>query len=66
MDFCDLECRYAEFPREDALDGSRSCRTFAALYCRKKKSYVHKNAPCRDKKATERSEGKPGRKASRI
>ena len=50
MDFCDLECRYAEFPREDALDGSRSCRTFVALYCRKKKSYVHKNAPCREKK----------------
>lgn len=50
MDFCDLECRYAEFPKEDSVDGSRSCRTFVALYCRKRKSYVHKNAPCADKK----------------
>jgi len=50
MDYCGLECKYAGFPREDAIDGSRSCRTFVALYCRKKKNYVHKNAPCKDKK----------------
>ena len=49
MDFCDLECKYASFPKEDAVDGSRSCRTFVALYCSKKKSYVHKNLPCKDK-----------------
>ncbi|KKM61674.1 hypothetical protein LCGC14_1529340 [marine sediment metagenome] len=46
MDFCDLECKYANFPKEDAVDGSGSCRTFVALYCKKKKSYVHKNLPC--------------------
>jgi len=50
MTFCDLGCLFAEFPKEDAVDGSRSCRTFAALYCRKKKVYVHKNAPCKDRK----------------
>lgn len=50
MQFCDLECKYAEFPKDDAVDGSRSCRTFVALYCKKKKSLVHKNAPCKEKK----------------
>ena len=49
MDFCDLECKYASFPNEDAVDGSGSCRTFIALYCKKKRSYVHKNLPCPDK-----------------
>lgn len=49
MDFCDLKCLYASFPKEEAVDGGRSCRTFAALYCSKKKTYVHKNMPCREK-----------------
>jgi hypothetical protein len=49
MEFCDLECKYAKFPKSDAVDGSRSCRTFIALYCRLKKTLVHKNLPCKDK-----------------
>jgi hypothetical protein len=49
VDFCDLKCLYASFPKEEAVDGGRSCRTFAALYCGKKKTYVHKNMPCREK-----------------
>jgi hypothetical protein len=49
VDFCDLKCLYASFPKEEAVDGGRSCRTFAALYCSKKKTYVHKNMPCREK-----------------
>ncbi len=49
MSFCDLQCKYARFPKEEAVDGSGSCRTFAALYCRLKKTYVHKNLPCKDK-----------------
>lgn len=49
MKFCDLKCSYASFPKEDAVDGARSCRTFVALYCGKKKTYVHKNLPCSDK-----------------
>jgi len=56
MDFCDLDCRFASFPKSEALDGSLSCRTFIALYCRKKKSLVHKNLPCREKQV---SGGKP-------
>jgi hypothetical protein len=40
---------FASFPRSDAVDGSRSCRTFVALYCEKKKSLVHKNLPCAEK-----------------
>lgn len=46
IDFCDLACQYAEFPREEAIDGSGSCRTFAGLYCALKKSLVLKNKIC--------------------
>jgi len=35
MDFCDLGCKYASFPTSEAADGSYSCRTFIALYCKK-------------------------------
>jgi hypothetical protein len=49
MLFCDLECKYARFPKDGAVDGAGSCRTFAALYCRKKKALVHKNLPCKEK-----------------
>jgi hypothetical protein len=49
MDFCDMTCRHASWPKEGALDGSGSCRTFQALYCGKKKRLVQKNAPCREK-----------------
>lgn len=49
MEFCDLNCRYASWPREEALDGSGSCRTFQAFYCEKKKQLVYKNAPCPEK-----------------
>jgi hypothetical protein len=48
--FCDLLCKYAETPKQEAVDGSGSCRTFIALYCTKKKSLVHKNMPCKDKR----------------
>jgi len=46
MDFCDLRCQYAEFPKADAIDGSGSCRTFVGLYCTLKKSLVMKNKIC--------------------
>jgi len=45
-DFCDLMCKYAETPKDAAIDGSGSCRTFVALYCNLKKVFVHKNMPC--------------------
>ncbi len=48
-DFCDLMCVYASMPKETAVDGSGSCRTFAALYCKKRKALVHKNMPCKEK-----------------
>lgn len=57
MDFCDLDCIHAAFPKSDAVDGSRSCRTFVALHCGLRKSLVHKNLPCNDKIC--RSEGAP-------
>ena len=44
--FCDLKCEHASFPKEDGIDGSKSCRTFAALYCDLVDQYVAKNAPC--------------------
>ena len=47
INFCDLTCKYAKFP--DVLaDGARTCRTFFALYCKKKKRLVYKNAPCKE------------------
>ncbi|KPK88401.1 hypothetical protein AMJ80_11080 [bacterium SM23_31] len=44
--WCDLRCEHARFPEETAVDGSKSCRTFAALYCLLLKRYVQKNTPC--------------------
>jgi hypothetical protein len=60
MEFCDLNCRYARWPNDRAMDGAGSCRTFQALFCEKRKSLVHKNAPCPEKKR------KPGRVGKRL
>ena len=38
--FCDMRCQYASFPKENAVDGAGSCRTFAALWCEKLQEYV--------------------------
>lgn len=46
MRWCDLSCPDASFPRDEAVDGAGSCRTFAALYCARLKRLVAKNAPC--------------------
>lgn len=45
MKYCDLKCSSARWP--DRLeDGSKTCRTFVALYCEKLQRLVDKNAPC--------------------
>ncbi|HPG40065.1 MAG TPA: hypothetical protein PLP19_09875 [bacterium] len=44
--FCDLKCEFADFPKQEHLDGSNSCRTFAALWCSQLQKLVTKNAPC--------------------
>ena len=44
--FCDMGFEYADWPRDDALDGSGSCRTFSAIHCKKLNRVVHKNGPC--------------------
>lgn len=44
--FCDIRCEHASFPKDEDIDGSKSCRTFAALWCGLLKQYVTKNAPC--------------------
>jgi hypothetical protein len=44
--FCDLRCEFAAFPQQDNLDGAKSCRTFAALWCKALQQIVSKNAPC--------------------
>jgi hypothetical protein len=46
MKWCDLSCEHASFPKEAAVDGAGSCRTFAALYCARLGRLVHKNGPC--------------------
>lgn len=48
MKFCDLKCKYAEWPK-DLSDGSKSCHTFVGLWCELKNKTVYKNAPCSDK-----------------
>jgi hypothetical protein len=60
MEFCDLNCRYARWPVDKAVDGSESCRTFQAVYCEKRNRLVHKNARCPEK------EKKPQRVAERL
>ncbi len=44
--FCDTSCPDAQLPADEAIDGSRSCRTFSALWCNRLQEYVSKNAPC--------------------
>ncbi len=58
IDFCDLYCRYAEFPKEEAIDGSGSCRTFIGLYCTLQKTLVAKNKMCRLKESRKDAEEK--------
>jgi len=52
--FCDLMCRYAELPKAGALDGSGSCRTFIAVYCKRKKTFVPKNMACTQKQVRQK------------
>ncbi len=54
--YCDLSCRHAEMPKDSGIDGAGSCRTFVALYCRKRKRLVHKNLPCKSKRQKEEAE----------
>jgi hypothetical protein len=49
LKFCDLMCRYAQWPDKEALDGAGACRTFQAIFCKKKKCLVYKNSPCQYK-----------------
>ncbi len=44
--FCDPRCEHASFPEDDDIDGTKSCRTFSALWCDILKEYVTRNAPC--------------------
>ena len=44
--FCDMRCPDASFPKDENLDGAKSCRTFSALWCSKLNGLVTKNAPC--------------------
>ncbi|MFO7459500.1 MAG: hypothetical protein R6X07_02680 [Desulfatiglandales bacterium] len=60
MKFCDLTCKHARWPREEALDGSGSCRTFQAVFCEKTQRTVHKNAPCREKEVRSQDHGAGG------
>ncbi|GAB4369987.1 MAG: hypothetical protein Kow0042_11980 [Calditrichia bacterium] len=44
--FCDMRCEHARFPQDNSVDGSRSCRTYLAIWCNQLEEYVTKNAPC--------------------
>lgn len=67
MKWCDLSCEHASFPKEPAVDGAGSCRTFAALYCARLERLVHKNGPCPCERDTAFDDGQsipPSRKLS--
>jgi len=42
-EFCGFSCPYSDFPPPDSAG---LCRTMAAVYCKKLKALVDKNAPC--------------------
>jgi len=62
--FCDLSCPHASLPAEDAVDGARSCRTFAAIRCALLARLVHKNLPCAAGLAPEEAPENGARKGS--
>jgi hypothetical protein len=43
--WCTISCEHAGWPK-DNIDGSKSCRTFAALWCKELQAHVTKNTPC--------------------
>ncbi len=43
-EFCDFSCPHSDFP---PADSAGLCRTMAAVYCKKLKTLVDKNTPCR-------------------
>ncbi|MBZ0266130.1 hypothetical protein K8I28_15850 [bacterium] len=43
--WCTMECEHAAFPK-DNIDGSKSCRTFSALFCNELNEHVTKNTLC--------------------
>jgi hypothetical protein len=55
--WCDFNCPHASWPDEEGLDGSGSCRTFIAVYCKKYDELVPKNAPCLDAAKSKKQKG---------
>ncbi|HPC36252.1 MAG TPA: hypothetical protein P5268_08610 [Candidatus Marinimicrobia bacterium] len=45
MKYCDLTCKYAEFP-DKLSDGSATCQTFIAIHCQLLDRLVDKNGIC--------------------
>ncbi|MDP8206863.1 MAG: hypothetical protein P9L92_09390 [Candidatus Electryonea clarkiae] len=45
LKWCTRSCEHADWPHEN-VDGSRSCRTFNALWCNALKEHVTQNSPC--------------------
>jgi|GEM_PF-1017708 len=45
LKWCSMDCEHADWPREN-VDGSKSCRTFSAIWCKVLEGHVTKNTPC--------------------
>ncbi|MBD3167273.1 hypothetical protein GF324_11785 [bacterium] len=45
LKWCTMSCPHANWPR-DNVDGSRSCRTFNAVWCDLLRQHVTRNTPC--------------------
>jgi len=53
--YCTFRCPHSDFPPADAAG---ICRTMAAVYCKKLKTLVDKNTPCRWKQSSRKKWGK--------
>ena len=42
-EYCDFDCAFADFPPAETAG---ICRTMSAVWCKKLKELVNKNAPC--------------------
>jgi len=60
-EYCDFDCPHAEFPPADTAG---ICRTMSAVWCRKLRELVNKNAACEwtRRKAPSRKASSPPRR----
>ena len=61
-EFCDFDCPHADFPPADTAG---LCRTMSAVWCKKLKELVNKNAPCEWRRRQAQKRAGRGKKSSK-